>query len=464
MTIRSPRRPVTFGPGGPGLGSPTLGLMTSLVPGRRRSTRPVARAVGTFALAGVIALVLLATGAASRSRKAATSLAISNARRDAEVVARAAVEPEVTDALVAGDPAAVARLDAVVRGRVLDADLVRVKMWTGDGRIVYSDESRLIGGQYTLAKDDLAALSTGVGAADVSDLSRPENRFERPFNKLLEVYQPVRTPGGQPLLFEAYYRYDTVASSGRRIWGEFVPLMLGSLIGLEALQIPLAWSMARRLRAGQEYQERLLRRAVESSDAERRRIARDLHDGVVQDLAGVSYALAAVGGHVDDEGSPVLADAAGATRRSIRALRSLLVEIYPPSLRDAGLAAALSDLVAPLAGNGIDASIDLAADLRFPTDVEALLYRSAQEAVRNVVAHAQAHHVSITLERPDHCAVLEVRDDGVGFDPAVAAQRPGQGHVGLQLLADLVGDAGGKFAVSSPATGGTAVRVEVPLS
>jgi signal transduction histidine kinase len=237
--------------------------------------------------------------------------------------------------------------------------------------------------------------------------------------------------------------------------------MLGSLLALELLQIPLAWSLARRIRSGQRRQAQLLHKAIEASDTERRRIASDLHDGVVQDLAGVSFALASV--HDPDPATAdVLAEAATATRRSIRSLRSLLVEIYPPSLREAGLRAALSDLTAPLAARGVETAIDLPDDIAFPADVEALLFRVTQEALRNVDAHAGASHVDICLSRPNHRAVLDVRDDGSGFDPAAVADRPGQGHVGLRVLADLAQDAGGDLEIRSEPGAGTLVHLDVP--
>ena len=427
-----------------------------------RSRKPVARAVATFALAGITALVAVAFATNAASRHAGTDTAVRDARRDAAVLARVAIEPTLTDALMQADPAAVAAMDAEVRRRVIDRDLVRVKLWRADGRIVYSDEPRLIGTTYTLGADEQDAFHTGAAAADVSDLTRPENRFEKPFRKLLEVYQPVHTPNGSQLLFEVYYRYDAVTAAGRRSRQQYAPIMLGALIGLEALQIPLAWSMARRLQSGQRRQERLLRRAIEASDAERRRIASDLHDGVVQDLASVSYSLAAIEGDVSGTSRDTLREAAAGTRRSIRALRSLLVEIYPPSLRDAGLRAALSDLAAPLAAHGVDATLELPDDLHFPPDVEALLYRAAQEALRNVVAHAGATHVDIRLSRPDHRAVLDVADNGSGFDPTVANEKPAAGHVGLRVLADLAAEAGGRFDVSPGPSGGTTVHLEVP--
>ena len=83
-----------------------------------------------------------------------------------------------------------------------------------------------------------------------SDLSEPENRYERHRGKLLEVYLPVRTPGGRPLLFESYQPFAPVSASGRDIWREFAPTLLVALVLLWLLQLPLAWSFVRRLRQG----------------------------------------------------------------------------------------------------------------------------------------------------------------------------------------------------------------------
>lgn len=424
--------------------------------------RPVWRAVAVFALAGIVVLCAVTLAVDVASRRAGTDAAIRDARRDTSVLGRAVIAPALTDGLVRADPGAVGSLDAVVRRRVLDADLVRVKVWRPDGTVVYSDAAALIGSTYTLGADEQAAFRTGVAAADVSDLRRPENRFERPFHKLLEVYQPVVTPGGDTLLFEAYFRYEAVTAAGRRAWMDFAPLMVIALVALEALQIPLAWSMARRLRTGQDYQERLMRRAVEASDAERRRIAGDLHDGVVQDLASVSYSLAAVEPRLDGNDRQTLRDAAVGTRRSIRALRSLLVEIYPPSLSESGLSAAVADLIAPLPARGIHASADVPATLALQPAAEALLYRAAQEGVRNVVAHAKARSIAVSVTSDGGTASLDVVDDGIGFDPQADTERPADGHVGLRLLRDLITDAGGRLDITSRIGGGTRLHVEVP--
>jgi signal transduction histidine kinase len=330
---------------------------------------------------------------------------------------------------------------------------------------VYSDEPLLVGTQYELGEDEVAALDEGVIEAEVSDLSKPENRFERSEGKLLEVYLPIRVPDGERLLFEAYYRYDAVSASGNHIWRSFAPVSIGGLVALELVQIPIAWSLARRLRARQQDRERLLRQAVESSLAERRRIACDLHDGVVQDLAGVAYGLA---GSARAESSGTTADlleqSAAKVRDSIKSLRTLLVDIYPPKLAEAGLPAALTDLVAAASARGLRTAVDvdrLAPGV--PDATAALVYRAAQEALRNVVTHAGAGTVSVTAATEDGRVVLDVVDDGTGFDVAAAEARAGEGHLGLRGLADLASAAGGRLDVESSAGAGTRLRLEVPL-
>jgi signal transduction histidine kinase len=316
--------------------------------------------------------------------------------------------------------------------------------------VLYSDEPRLIGRRFELADDKLEVLATGVTEAEVSDLSSDENQFETE-SKLLEVYQRLDMPNGDHVLFEAYYRYSGVAAVGRKLWSQFAPIAIGALVLLQLVQIPLAWSMARRLRAGQLERERLLRHAIEASDSERRRIAGDLHDGVVQELTGVSLGLAALGRAEDIPRAQVL-DASAAIRNSIKSLRSMLVEIYPPNLYEEGLESAVGDLLSGLGGREL------------PRDVTALLYRSAQEALRNVAAHAQAQHVRVDLRRGDDRRVrLSVDDDGRGFSAGQLADRGTEGHVGLRSLADLVADMGGSLEARSLPGRGTTVLVDVPV-
>ena len=461
---------------------PTPDLLVTI---RRRShderpPRPggpgVTRQVSRFALAGLVAVTIVGVATSIASRRVGEREAIADARITTLIKAEGLVEPVLTDELAAGaDPVALGHLETIVDQDVLDDTLVRVKLWSADGRILFSDEERLIGQTYVLGDDETSSLVSGRIEAEISDLERPENSYERLIGaSLLEVYLPVHTPGGDPLLFEAYYRLDDVRENGSRLWRSFAPISLGALVMLELVQIPLAWSMARRLRQRQLERERLLQRALDASEVERRQIASDLHDGVVQDLAGVAYALSArarrhadsavAGSDPTTEVELEEAAIAETVRESIRALRSLVIDLYPPNLREEGLESALRDLAQRTQDNGLSAEVD-ASGLRdpLPDSIAGLLYRSAQEGLRNALHHAGATVVRVRVATENRQAVLEVTDDGQGFDAATLAAKEADGHVGLRALRGLIGDGGGTLRVRSEPGGGTTLTVEVPL-
>ena len=423
----------------------------------------VARLIGRFAAAGVVVLALVSALTALASRRIGTDQAIADAQRVTYTTGKGIIEPLLDPRLMEQDRDALEHLDQSVRDTVLRGSLVRVKLWSQDGVVLYSDESRLIGQQFELEEDKLAVLTTGEAHAEVSDLSSDENQFETE-SKLLEVYQQLHTTTGEPVLYEAYFRYSGVAAVGRKLWTQFAPIAIGALVLLQLVQIPLAWSMARRLRAGQVERERLLRHAIDASDNERRRIASDLHDGVVQELTGVSLGLAALGRAEEIPRTQVL-EASSAIRNSIKSLRSLLVEIYPPNLYEEGLESAVGDLLSGLAARGVatELTVDLAGG-ELPRDVTALMYRTAQEALRNVAAHSHARHVRVDLRFcNDHHVRLSVEDDGRGFSAEQLADRGTEGHVGLRSLADLVADMGGSLEARSLPGQGTSVLVDVPV-
>ncbi|MEZ5179758.1 MAG: histidine kinase [Acidimicrobiales bacterium] len=414
-----------------------------------------------FALAGLAALLIVGTAVSVASRRVGQREATADARSEALVKGQALVEPQLTDALLDGDQAAIAAIDAVVRSDVLDDTLVRVKIWSADGEILYADEPRLIGSTYRLGEDEREALEDDQVEAEVSDLQRPENRYERQYGKLLEVYLPIRTPNGTKVLFEAYFRYETVEASGQRIWRSFAPITLGALVVLQLVQLPLAWSLARRLRQRHLEREVLLNRAIQASERERRRIAQDLHDGVVQDLAGVSYALAAASRRDEPASAEELEQAGDRVRASIEALRTLLVEIYPPDLAEEGLGPALADLVGRARAAGLETELDTSALVGdVPADPAALVYRTVQEALRNVVAHAEASTVAVRAWSTATSVGAEVVDDGRGFEPSSPAD---EGHLGIEGLAGLAADAGATFRVDSTPGSGTTVHLDVPL-
>jgi two-component system, NarL family, sensor kinase len=414
------------------------------------------RALVQFALAALAAVVLLGVLAAAVLRNQTRDEAIREAKDVTRVAGRGIAEPALTPGIYTGDPAARRHVWQALRRQVLAEPVVRVKIWTADGRVLWSDEPRLIGRRFRLGDEELDALRAGRTEAEVSDLSEPENQFERNYEKLLEVYLPIRGPGGRPLLFEAYSRFSSITESSRRQYESLALPLVGALFLLWLATLPLAWRLARRLEQRQREREALLEHALDAQDSERRRIAAALHEDVVQDLAGLGFSLSAAAGRSD---SPELREAAAQTRQTMRKLRSVLVDIYPPSLQRAGLQAAIDDLAGALRA---DVEVRAPASTGLPPEKEALIFRTVQEALRNVAKHAEAKHVTVRVEVRDGVATAVVADDGRGFTPNGA---PGdRQHMGVSMLRDLAEEAGGRLSVASAPGQGTTLTLEVPAT
>ncbi|MFC5678034.1 sensor histidine kinase [Aeromicrobium endophyticum] len=416
----------------------------------------------------LVVLVVVGFLGSAAARRVAEREAVNDAAQRAGILADAVVEPALLDSVVDGDPAAITRLDEAVRSNMLGASIVRVKFWLPDGTIVYSDESRLVGRTFDLGPDERAVLKDPATRAEVTDLDEPENEYERGQGKLLEVYRPVTTPDGHRLLFETYAPYDVVLARSGDIWRGFAGITVSSLIGLLVLMLPVLWRLLDRLRRGQAQREELLRQALDASDAERRRIAATLHDGVVQELAATSFAVSGAAATSRAAGHGELADtldeAAVGVRTGIGGLRSLLVDIYPPTLAETGLVPALRDLADGLQTRDISVRTVLpdATDRTLDRDTERLVFQVAQECLRNAARHAQATEVRLTFTTDAHAVTLEVADDGVGFDVDAALAHPEEGHFGLRLLIDAAERHGAALLVASTHDAGTHWRLEVP--
>jgi two-component system NarL family sensor kinase len=429
-------------------------------PGRPMSTR---RLLSLLTGAGVLLVLLVALAGSLLSRQIAGSQAVREVAQTTDLLAESVLQPSLTNPM-ADDPKAAAVLDPLVRGRVLSSSLVRVKLWSTDGTILYSDEPRLVGRRFGLDDGARSALSAPRTQAEISDLSRPENAFERDQAKLLEVYRPVWTPDGHELLFETYFRYDTVTDRSAELWHGFAGITLSSVGLLFLLLMPIMWTLLRRTRQAQLQREALMQRALDASVDERQRIAAALHDGVVQDLVATSFGLAGAAEAAEGNRQHGLAEqlrsAADTVRTSLGGLRSLVVDIYPPTLRHAGLPAALRDLAAGPAGRGpqVNVRIEESAAAELSPEQQQAMFRIAQECLRNTVKHADATSATIELYSEASGVCLQVSDDGAGFDPA---HRPAQ-HLGLSLIRDVAGSIGGRLELRTGPGAGTGWRLWVP--
>jgi signal transduction histidine kinase len=205
-----------------------------------------------------------------------------------------------------------------------------------------------------------------------------------------------------------------------------------------------------------------LTRVVAAQELERRRLARELHDETGQALTSILLGLKGLEESDDPEvrrqAVVALRDLVSATLRDVR---RLAVELRPSALDDFGLVAAvhrLGQTFGEQTGIRFDFEAQLGQD-RLPGEVETALYRIVQEALTNVVKHAQAGAVSVVVTRQASSAVAVIEDDGRGFDPAA----PADGGLGLEGMRERIGLLDGRLRIESRPGGGTTIVAEVPL-
>jgi two-component system NarL family sensor kinase len=217
---------------------------------------------------------------------------------------------------------------------------------------------------------------------------------------------------------------------------------------------------------------------AESREDERRQLARDLHDGVVQQLLGFSYQLLHAQRRAAGAPPAQLTDELLATQKLVQQglldvvgqLRSSISELRPIGLDDLGLTTALETLVTKFEQEPGGAALTIERDLDWVgTDltpaVARCLFRVAQEALRNIVRHAQASHAAVILRRHAETVMLCVIDDGVGFEPPPQLTQFSRAqHFGLVGLLEQVECLYGQLAIWSEPGGGTEVTVELPVA
>ncbi|HYN87141.1 MAG TPA: sensor histidine kinase, partial [Ardenticatenaceae bacterium] len=196
---------------------------------------------------------------------------------------------------------------------------------------------------------------------------------------------------------------------------------------------------------------------------ERQRLARELHDSVSQALYGIALGTrtARVLLERNQPGLPdVLEYITSLAAAGMAEMRALIFELRPESLESEGLVAALGKQAASIqARHRIDVVTELPAEPELPLETKEVLYRIAQEAMHNTVKHAQARQIHLSLTPTVDGVLLEVRDDGVGFDPNGAFP----GHLGLKSMRERVARLGGSFSSESAPGTGTTVQARVPM-
>ncbi|MDV8146956.1 sensor histidine kinase [Arthrobacter sp. B10-11] len=417
----------------------------------------VRTAVVKFLLMGGLALVLVALPITFWIRAAAESHALNESIVVTQRLADHSAAPLITAGLLAGDPSAISDLDRMFRPWLDKEGVLRVKIWNPDGKVLYSDQKSLIGQVFGLPGPELKLLADGDARATLGRQQDQENQFESAAGELVEVYVRFAGPDGSPLILEAYYDDEPLRKAQEEVLYGVIPPFLLSLFVLQLAQLPTAVRLARKIQANRTTSHRLLKHAAEASDLERKRIARDLHDDVIQDLSGLAYALESEGLHGGGR-TPVLTGAREILQRNVRKLRTMTTELYPPDLDEYGLAAALARLAGPVQDHGISLELDVPAEIELDRDQAAMLYRVARESLANVVKHSHATTVRVSMTSGPRGAEISVADDGIGFDEA---QSSPEGHSGLRILRDTFRATGGTFEVRTAPGAGTTVRARL---
>jgi two-component system sensor histidine kinase DegS len=201
-----------------------------------------------------------------------------------------------------------------------------------------------------------------------------------------------------------------------------------------------------------------------AQEEERQRIARELHDGLVPVLASLSIRLHTAGKRLDREAHPAageIKEMAELAQASSRDIRRLIHDLRPVALDELGLAPALRQHLARCEQeHGLVINLMTDEGQRLTAPMETALFRIVQEAVNNIIQHAHAQHVGVTLKWTREQVTLQVVDDGQGFD----AQLPRSGrHVGLWSMRERVEQLGGQFEVRSAPGQGTVLTAVIPF-
>jgi PAS domain S-box-containing protein len=358
-------------------------------------------------------------------------------RRVATAVA-AEVEPERLFGLIAEEV-----------GRALDAGIGNILRYSGDGTAlvmgVWSE------GAGTIPVGTTLDLNGDTIAPTIWRTHRPA-RYDSLEGKTGALADQLRSTGikaavGAPVIFGGDLWGAVIISSDDAPFPPEAEFRVGDFADLAAQAI--ANAQARKELAASRV------RIVEASDAERRRLERNLHDGAQQRLVATSLAVRMAARRVTDNPAlRTMLDGAGdELALALEELRELARGLHPAVLSDHGLCAAI-EAVADRAP--VPVTVDVPVGERLPETIEAAAYFVVCEALTNVAKYAHASEARVRVERSDGHAQVEVVDDGVGGADE-------SGGSGLRGLADRVEALGGRLVVTSPAGQGTTVRARLPV-
>jgi hypothetical protein len=238
--------------------------------------RSLRRAVIALILTAVSAFAVVGVAAVIAAGKIAEHTALSEAERSAQTLGKVVFAPTIP-AVLNGDQAAQARLGEAIRARKLHGGIARIKVWSRDGEILYSDAPTAVGRRFPPDDDILLAidqLSSQVSISDLSDdenVSEPRSEFD---DHLVEVYVPLVLDTGGRLCLEVYTTTARVDLARAELTRSVVTYALLSLLLLVVAQLPISIGLIRRAGRADTERRRLLRNALTASERERQTTAR----------------------------------------------------------------------------------------------------------------------------------------------------------------------------------------------
>lgn len=366
--------------------------------------------------------------------------------------------PELTTADRPGTQA-FADFGTAIQHELLGGETERVKVWSADGVILYSDDANLVHDQFQLSPPALAAFGGRV-TTEISDLRDPAHAGDRSHDQLIEVYVPRRGPDGAvATVVEVEQRLDSLneamGSIRRNVW-----LSIGFGVGMLAIFLAaLGVTTARGVNRRRRQAERLLGSVFRVQEDERRRIVGALHDDVGQPLYRLLYGIE--GSRAKLAGDDPVADELERLEDLVRdidgTLRSELKLLHQGLAEDAGITTAIRDLAAITeAETDLDVHTQILDHLDGLSPVQrAALFRAAQEAVVNVRKHADAASIWIRVRSDGKVGALIVEDDGVGL-----AAEPG---LGLATTRERLEALGGGVQLTRRRPRGTRLRAWLPF-
>jgi two-component system NarL family sensor kinase len=215
---------------------------------RRRARRVgVRRELVLACAAAALALVVVAATAVLASWQVARGQALKEAERSTRRLADVAIAPLLVETLQ-GNRERAAELERAIDTRISDGDLTEITVWARDGTIVYSDDLSQVGKKAAPPEEVVLAIDRGVVSSGFERQPEVQSGDGSAAEQYVEVYVPYALKGQPPLAFEAYYNYSRVQNTARGLARGFIPLVLAPLLALQFIQVPIAVSLARRVR------------------------------------------------------------------------------------------------------------------------------------------------------------------------------------------------------------------------